>query len=192
MIDSDVVGRNIAYLRRSRQLTQQVLAAELNVTHQAVSKWERGESLPDLESLYHLSNFFRIAMDDIVKKEVEMEETTNPSTEPSAAQRNDTLLNNTLYLSQENMNEIWKRVLLIASRKINYHSFFVWLKPTSAILEDGTIIVYTKNQYQADWLMAKYHHFVKGVLEEVTGERDLKIEYVVSERCESYIGITTV
>ena len=45
MIDNKKVGLAIAQLRQSKNLTQQQLAACLNVSHQAVSKWETGLSL---------------------------------------------------------------------------------------------------------------------------------------------------
>lgn len=48
MIDTRVIGVYISYLRKDRDLTQLELAERLNVSHQAVSKWERGESVPDI------------------------------------------------------------------------------------------------------------------------------------------------
>ena len=45
MIDVSIVGRNIAFLRRKQRMTQQDLAEAMNVSHQAVSKWENGGSL---------------------------------------------------------------------------------------------------------------------------------------------------
>lgn len=51
MIDNQVVGGNMMLLRLEKGLSQQALASLCNVTHQAVSKWENGASLPDMQTL---------------------------------------------------------------------------------------------------------------------------------------------
>ena len=51
------IGDNIRRLRRERGLTQETLAEFLGVTFQSVSKWERGESCPDIAMLP--ANLFR-------------------------------------------------------------------------------------------------------------------------------------
>ena len=45
------IGRNIALLRKNAGFTQEELAEKLGVTAQAVSKWENGHNLPDIENL---------------------------------------------------------------------------------------------------------------------------------------------
>ena len=47
MIDTILVGKQIASLRKAKGLTQNQLGERLNISFQAVSKWERGEALPD-------------------------------------------------------------------------------------------------------------------------------------------------
>lgn len=61
-----VIGENIKKLRRERKITQDALAAHLGLTCQAVSKWERGESLPDISVLVPMANFLRVSTDDIL------------------------------------------------------------------------------------------------------------------------------
>lgn len=46
-----IIGRNIVSLRKSAGMTQADLAAKLNYSDKAVSKWERGEAIPDIETL---------------------------------------------------------------------------------------------------------------------------------------------
>ena len=50
-----IVGSNLARLRRDRGLTQAELAERINYSDKAVSKWERGESLPDVLTLLSLA-----------------------------------------------------------------------------------------------------------------------------------------
>lgn len=50
-LDNSTVGKNIALLRASKGLTQTALGERVGVSFQAVSKWERGETLPDITLL---------------------------------------------------------------------------------------------------------------------------------------------
>ena len=70
MIDNRAVGKTIASLRQSRNMTQQQLAAALNVSHQAVSKWENGAALPDVQTLMDLTRLFGITMEQLLNAEV--------------------------------------------------------------------------------------------------------------------------
>ena len=54
MIDNRTVGKTIAGLRQAKGMTQQQLAAAMNVSHQAVSKWENGAALPDIQTMVEL------------------------------------------------------------------------------------------------------------------------------------------
>ena len=60
------IGANIAALRRQRGLTQAELAERLNYTDKAVSKWERGDSIPDAVTLVQLAREFGVTLDELV------------------------------------------------------------------------------------------------------------------------------
>ena len=63
------VSKNIATLRVQSGLTQLELAEKLNYSDKAVSKWERGESLPDITAFCEMSKIFGVTVDDILKSE---------------------------------------------------------------------------------------------------------------------------
>jgi len=63
------IGENLKRLRREKDLTQEELAAHLGISFQAISKWERGESYPDITILPALSNYFKISIDELVGME---------------------------------------------------------------------------------------------------------------------------
>lgn len=65
------VGSNISYYRKANGLTQSALAEKLNYSDKAVSKWERGESIPDTYVLYSISKIFFCSMNDIVGEQPE-------------------------------------------------------------------------------------------------------------------------
>ena len=59
------IGTNIRRLRRERHMTQGQLATALCVTVQAVSKWEKGRSYPDLPLLLPLAEYFSVSLDEL-------------------------------------------------------------------------------------------------------------------------------
>ena len=60
------LGKMILELRRSQNITQEDLAAELGVTAAAVSKWENGYNLPDVLMLCTLADYFRVTTDELL------------------------------------------------------------------------------------------------------------------------------
>ena len=54
-------------LRKQKGFSQEELANRLNVSRQTVSKWEVGESTPDMEKLVAMSDLFEISLDELVK-----------------------------------------------------------------------------------------------------------------------------
>ena len=63
------VAANLTALRKSHHLTQLQLAEMLHYSDKAVSKWERGESLPDLAVMKQLADFYGITLDDFLLSE---------------------------------------------------------------------------------------------------------------------------
>ena len=63
------LGKRIAELRTKKNLTQAELARELHFTYQAVSNWERGVSMPDVETIIKISEFFHVSSDELLKGE---------------------------------------------------------------------------------------------------------------------------
>ena len=61
----------IRELRLSKNLTQQQLADELHVTKQAISKWEKGKSVPDVGSIQLISSYFGVSADYLINDGVE-------------------------------------------------------------------------------------------------------------------------
>ena len=64
-------GETLTYLRKSRGLSQEQLAGELDLTRQTISKWELNQSTPDLGYLVRLSDFFGVSIDYLVRGEQE-------------------------------------------------------------------------------------------------------------------------
>ena len=65
-MDAKKVGAQIAYLRKQKEMTQAELGERLHVTFQAVSQWERGETLPDTAVLPDLARTLETTIDNIL------------------------------------------------------------------------------------------------------------------------------
>lgn len=60
MLNSKSIGNRIAEARKKISLSQAELAQQVSISPQAVGKWERGESLPDITTLIQLAEIFRV------------------------------------------------------------------------------------------------------------------------------------
>ena len=59
-------GNRLYELRKQKGLSQEELANRLDVTRQTVSKWELGDSTPDMDKLVALGELFEISLDELV------------------------------------------------------------------------------------------------------------------------------
>lgn len=62
-------GEILAGLRKTKGLSQEQLAEELDLTRQTISKWELNQSKPDIDYLVQLSDFFGVSTDYLIKGE---------------------------------------------------------------------------------------------------------------------------
>ena len=64
-----IIAKNIQKLRQEKGMTQLELAEKLNYSDKTVSKWERGESLPDIVVLKNVADIFQVTLDYLVEEE---------------------------------------------------------------------------------------------------------------------------
>lgn len=64
-----IIAKNIQKLRQEKGMTQWELAEKLNYSDKSVSKWERGESLPDIVVLKAVADLFEVTLDYLVEEE---------------------------------------------------------------------------------------------------------------------------
>ena len=64
------IGEKLAELRKQKNLTQEKVAEELNVTRQTISNWELGQTIPDLEQSKSLSKLYQISLDELVDNDM--------------------------------------------------------------------------------------------------------------------------
>ncbi|MCT4797238.1 helix-turn-helix transcriptional regulator [Exiguobacterium profundum] len=69
--------KRLKQLRLENKYSQQQIADKLNITRQAVSKWENGKSIPDIENLKLLCEIYNVSLDNILENSVLTEEKIN-------------------------------------------------------------------------------------------------------------------
>ena len=67
----EIIAENITKLRKQKKWTQLELSEKIHYSDKAVSKWERGESSPDVDSLYKLSEIFGVSVDYFFQEQKE-------------------------------------------------------------------------------------------------------------------------
>lgn len=68
------ISENLTRFRKAAGLTQEQLAEKLFVTRQAVSKWERGESQPDLDTVAALAELYGVTVDELLTSKTDVPE----------------------------------------------------------------------------------------------------------------------
>ena len=88
------MGEKLQLLRKSRGLSQEQLAAELDVSRQAISKWECGDSTPDLDKLRAICTYFGVTADHLIwENEEDAPKAAVPAKERAARGRNEVFSN---------------------------------------------------------------------------------------------------
>ena len=98
-IDNEKFGTFLSQLRRDRGMTQKDLAERLFVSDKAVSKWERGLSLPDVSLLQPLADIMGVTISELLSGR------RIPSEEPLTVRETDQLVSGTLALTAEAQEE---------------------------------------------------------------------------------------
>lgn len=88
-----ILSEKIFELRKANKLSQEKLAEKIGVSRQSISKWESGESIPEIERLIELSKIFDVTVDYLVKDDTGNIIDTKTSEEVSSP--NDTLVQST-------------------------------------------------------------------------------------------------
>ena len=75
------LAEKILQLRKQQGLSQEELAEKVGVSRQAISKWETGESVPEIERVANLSKIFQVTTDYLLNTDVMLEKGTTHKTD---------------------------------------------------------------------------------------------------------------
>lgn len=125
-----VVAENLAALRKARGLTQAQLAEKFNYSDKAVCRWERGDTLPDINTLCALAEFYGVTMNDLVDRSFEVSVSDN---------KEKNLFKYRLLISIMMVAVIWLFATVffttcMALLKHAYWLIFIWAIPMSGLV----------------------------------------------------------
>lgn len=73
-MENKKIGKYLFNKRKEEGKTQKEIADELGVTYQAVSRWENGDSIPDIETLCMIADLYHVTVDEILQREATEQE----------------------------------------------------------------------------------------------------------------------
>ena len=76
-MNTNIISKYLQLLRTSNNYTQDDLAEKLGISRQAVSKWETGMTIPDLEVLLKISKIYDITINDILEPKIQPQRITD-------------------------------------------------------------------------------------------------------------------
>ncbi len=97
-------GEKIQLLRKEKSISQEQFAEVMNVSRQAVSKWELNQSYPEVDKIIEVSNYFGVSLDDLMNDEKESPNVMDQDLEVQSLKKN----------SSSNFAEIYKVIILTA------------------------------------------------------------------------------
>lgn len=103
---------NLKTLRKNKGFTQEELAARLNVVRQTVSKWEKGQSVPDAEMLVKMAEIFEVPVSQLLGSRIE------PEAQPDALAEQLARINEQLVIKNRRAKRIWTAIAVIVAGAI--------------------------------------------------------------------------
>ena len=149
-----IVAKNITELRLLNNMTQLELAERLNYSDKTISKWERGESTPDIAVLVEMSEIFGVSLDYLVKSE---------NIEPAVIEnhKNQTKYNRRAitYISE---SVVWIVAIFafIITTLIMGHTSFQWLYLVYAF----PIVLIIRLVFNSIWFNPRYNYLIISAL----------------------------
>lgn len=107
------LANNLRFLRTKHKLTQDDMSSLLNISRQAYSNYETSKRTPDLDSLLHISRFYRISIDELVLDNLQSTYHTSALKTgeeyiPYVVMAKEKNTGNSIYLSREELDFIIK------------------------------------------------------------------------------------
>ena len=134
---NEIVGANLLKLRKSMKLTQLELAEKFNYSDKSISKWEKGESLPSVDVLYDLAEFYGVTLNDLVNKNADETIKANKKKTPKTPAPH--IFPTHLMITLLSIGAVWfcATILFVVLKlciNTNYYMAFMWAGVLSCVV----------------------------------------------------------
>lgn len=134
-----IIAKNLANLRKNKKITQTELAEQFGYSDKAISKRENGDTLPDIQTLYQLCEFYNVTLDFLVSEQSFDEKIKYINHLNKRVIINNSLIE-LLYCSFVWILAVIIYVYLYTFSEINYWQIFIWAIPATTIV----MLLFTK------------------------------------------------
>lgn len=134
-----IIAKNLANLRKNKKITQTELAEQFGYSDKAISKRENGDTLPDIQTLYQLCEFYNVTLDFLVSQQSFDEKIKYINHLNKRVIINNSLIE-LLYCSFVWILAVIIYVYLYTFSEINYWQIFIWALPATTIV----MLLFTK------------------------------------------------
>ena len=125
-----IIAQNLAFFRKEKGLTQAELAEKLNYSDKAVSRWEHGDTLPDINILYSLCEFYGITMDILLDDEMDKKEIVRQKNKQAIISKIMIMIMSGIAVF---LAAVVVFVYLISTEGTYYWQIFVWAVPATTL-----------------------------------------------------------
>lgn len=138
-----IIAQNISELRKEKKMTQSELADKLHYSDKAISRWERGDTMPSIEVLCELCNLFGVELQYLVSTNKEQKKKATPSK---------IVLGNRIIIVLLAISFVWLLATCIyvyAGLQLGDHPWimFLWAVPVTALVSDIFNYIWGKRFY---------------------------------------------
>ncbi len=125
--------KNLATLRKHYKMTQGEVAEKIGYSDKTLSKWEKGDAVPDVETLYSLSQLYQVQIDDLLTKEIKI---TTQLDEKQTEERN---FKNKIIITALTILLVWlTAVVIFTEYAIVFDTIlwrvFIWAIPITCVV----------------------------------------------------------
>lgn len=147
-----ILADNLTRLRKKHKLTQVELAHQLGFSDKSISKWEQGDTIPDIETIKKIADLYGISVDSLLEEK--------PQEDEIDTKERKRIITNKIIITLLAVTVVWtSSIVLFTIINILYNAYywqsFVWALPASSII----ILI-----FNSIWGKKRYNYLIVSIL----------------------------